>query len=62
MKKIFLLLCCVLMCLSLCGCEQVTKKPEGEIAYIGYYNNDDGPGYLEAITRALDDYTVSASK
>ncbi len=62
MKKIFLLLCCVLMCLSLCGCEQVTKKPEGEIAYIGYYNNDDGPGYLEAITRALEDYTVSASK
>lgn len=62
MKKLFLSLICVFICLSLCGCEQVTKKPEGEIAYIGYYNNDDGPGYLEAITRALEDYTLSTAK
>ena len=62
MKKFIIICCVILMSLSLFGCEDVTKKPEGELAYISYYSSADGSDYSVAINRALEDYALSHGK
>ena len=59
MKKLITILMCICFSISLFGCEEVTKKPEGELAYIGYYNASSNDGYHEAISRALQDYATA---
>lgn len=56
MKKLLKLFICSVVCLSLFACKDITKKVEGEVAYLVYYQDETGESYHDAVSRALITY------
>ncbi|MDD6466764.1 MAG: BMP family ABC transporter substrate-binding protein [Erysipelotrichaceae bacterium] len=56
MKKLIKGFLCCIICFSLFGCKDITKKIEGEVAYLVYYQSEYGENYHEAVSNALSSY------